>query len=171
MRPPAKINPWLTARKMLNWLENAPDEDSYKRRHAIWLTHTDKLHARKVAEILGVSSQAVWSWISQYNKFGPQGLERTGRGGRRWAFLSLKEESQLLKPFIKKAQSGKPPEAAQIKQKIEKKLGKTVSMSYVYRLLQRHQWADKIAQSGPNAANQKRVNDYLKMARPWLRDG
>lgn len=167
MRPPAKIKAWLTVQKMFNWLENAPDEDSYKRRHAIWLTHTDKLHARKVAEILGVSTQAVWLWIAQYNKSGPQGLERTGRGGRRWAFLSREEEIEFLKPFLKKARSNKPPETAQIKCLIEKKLGKKVSKAYVYSLLQRHHLSSIIAQSKINQPVSADSDSFKKLSQPW----
>ena len=111
MRPCARIKPWQSIEKMFQWLQDAADESSYKRRLAIWLTHTGKLHAGKVAEILGVSTQAVWLWIRQYNNAGPGALERKGRGGRCWGFMSLQKETELLKPFIRKARSGYPPKA------------------------------------------------------------
>jgi len=167
MRPPAQIKPWLNVQDMYNWLENATDEDSHNRRHAIWLTHTDKLHARKVAEILGVSIQAVWLWIKQYNDFGPQGLERTGRGGRRWGFLSLEEETEFMKPFVKRAQSNKPPETAYIKGLVEKKLGKKVSKAYVYSLLQRHDIDSIIAQSNINTTAPADSDSFKKLSQPW----
>ena len=150
---------------MFNWLQNATDEDSSKRRRAIWLTHTDKLCARKVAQILGVSTQAVWLWIAQYNKSGPQGLERTGRGGRRWAFLSREEEIDLLKPFIRKARSNHPPQTSVIKQVIEKKIGKKVSRAYIYSLLRRHHWSSIIAQSKINLSAS--ADTFEKLSQPW----
>ena len=55
MRPPATIRDWLSIDRMFQWLQEAPDEASHRRRMAIWLTHTGRLHAAKVAEILGVS--------------------------------------------------------------------------------------------------------------------
>lgn len=167
MRPPAKIKPWLNVQEMYNWLENAPDEDSYKRRHTIWLTHTDKLHARKIADILGVSIQAVWLWVKQYNESGPQGLKRKGRGGRRWGFLSQKEEAEFMKPFIQRARSNKPSETAHIQALIEKKLGKKVSKAYVYSLLQRHDIYSIIAQSKISTAISTDADSFKKLSQPW----
>ena len=71
MRPPAAIKDWLTAEQMLDWLSDAGDAESLQRRLAVWMTATGKLHAHHVAAMLGVSLQAVWLWIGQYNKHGP----------------------------------------------------------------------------------------------------
>ena len=170
MRPPASIKPHLSINEMFQWLQNASEEDVHKRRMAIWLTHTGNLYAKQVAKVLGVSLQAVWLWIRQYNDQGPSGLERAGRGGRRWGFLTSDQEAKLLSPYIRKLRNGVVTSPSEIKKVIEQKLGKAVSMSYVYRLLQRHQWAEIIAQSSPIAADRERVDDYLKVTRPWLRN-
>jgi len=154
---------------MFQWLQNAPDEASHKRRMAIWLTHTGNLYAKQVAKVLGVSVQAVWLWIRQYNADGPSGLERAGRGGRRWGFLAPEQEAELLAPYLRKLRSGVVTSPSEIKKAVEEKIGKTVSVPYVYRLLQRHQWTEIIAQSSQSAADQKRLEDYLRVAQPWLR--
>lgn len=169
MRVPAHIKSWLSVEKMFRWLQNAPDETSHKRRMAIWLTHTGRLHAPKVAEILGVSTQAIWLWVRQYNTHGPKGLERKGRGGRRWAFMTPQQETELLKPLMKKISSSSTPKAIQIKQLVEKKLGKTVSKPYIYRMLARHNWYDKIAQSQTPAKTSTLTDDFQKFSRPWLK--
>ena len=171
MRPPASIKPHLSINEMFQWLKNAPDEASHKRRMAIWLTHTGHLYAKQVAKVLGVSVQAVWLWIRQYNDQGASGLERTGRGGRRWGFLAPEQEAELLRPYIRKLRDGVITSPSKIKKVVEHKLSRTVSMPYVYHLLQRHQWAEIIAQLGPSAADRERVDDYLKVAQPWLRGG
>jgi transposase len=169
MRIPAHIKPWLSVEKMFGWLQNAPNEASYKRRMAIWLTYTGKLHAPKVAEILGVSTPSIWQWVRQYNTYGPKGLERKGRGGRRWGFMSLHEESELLKPMMKKASLSNPLKATQIKLLVEKKLGRKVSKPYIYRMLSRHGWYDKIAQSRLPAKHSIHHDDFQAISRPWLR--
>ncbi len=169
MRPAAYIKPWLSTEKMSQWVQDAPDEASYKRRTAIWLTHKDRLHANKVARTIGVSTQAVWLWIGQYNTKGPAGLERKGRGGRRWGFMNPKQEAELLKPFMRKTRSGHPPKPEDIKKIIEKTLGTEVSMPYVYRLLQRHGWSGIIAQSKLIRKPSSLEDDFQKLSRPWLR--
>jgi transposase len=170
MRPPAKIQPYLPIEKMFKWLQDAPNEAAYKRRMAVWLTHTGKLHAPKVAQILAVSTPAVTVWIRQYNLLGPEGLQRKGRGGRRRAFMTIQKEAQILAPFIKMAKSGNIPKTPEIKQAIEKTLNKKVSLPYVYRLLGRHGWNEIIAQSRRETSKISVSDDFQKLARPWLRN-
>jgi len=170
MRPPAQIKPHLEIDKMFQWLQNAPDEASYRRRMAVWLTHTGNLHAPIVAKALGVSPQAVAAWIRQYNKLGPDGLKRPGRGGRRHALTTPDKEAQILAPFIKMAKSGRIPKTPQIKLAVENALGRKVSLPYVYRLLARHGWNEIVAQSGQKDTVTKQIDDFQKIARPWLRN-
>jgi hypothetical protein len=48
----------------------------------------------------------VWLWGGQYNKEGPEGLARQGRGGRRWSLLPWSKEEALLETFEKRALAG-----------------------------------------------------------------
>ena len=137
MRPPASIKAWLTIEEMFTWLQNARDHDQYQRRMAIWLTHTGRLHARIVAQALGVATQTVWLWIGQYNTHGPSGLDRVGRGGRRRALLSRVEEIKIIQQARKNSRPGRSV-TKRIKQLAEHKLRRPVSLSYVYHLLARH---------------------------------
>ena len=170
MRPPARIKSWQSIEQMFQWLQAASEQSAHKRRMAIWLTHTGRLHANKVAQILGVSTQSVRLWIDQYNRLGPDGLDRRGRGGRRWGFMTLQQETDLLKPFIQKAQQGQSLKAAAIKPIIEKKLGRKVSLPYVYRLLNRHGWGRVIAQSQLKDSKTEGIDNFQKIARPWTRN-
>lgn len=171
MRQPGRIEPHLSVEKMFQWLQRAPDQSSHKKRMAIWLTFTGKIHAPKVAEILGVSTQAVWLWISQYNSKGPDGLKRKGRGGRRWAFLSREQEAKILEPFLKRARLGNFARAAEVKPVVERALGRSVSMSYIYRMLRRNGWSEAIAQSHPVAKSATKEYDFRKISQPWRREG
>lgn len=170
MRPPAEIKDWLPIGQMFQWLQEAPNEAAHKRRMAIWLTHTGNLHAHQVADILGISTQAVWLWIRQYNQAGPAGLQRHGRGGRRWGFLTAQQEAELLAPLTRKARAGHPPKPAAIRQIIQEMLGRPVSMSYVYRLLSRHNWADTLARSRPRKAPRSSPETFAEFSQLWQRD-
>ena len=170
VRPPAEIKDWLPIDQMFRWLQEAPDEAAHKRRMAIWLTHTGRLHAHKIAGILGVSTQAIWLWIRQYNRHGPDGLVRNGRGGRRWGFMTPEQEATLLDPLMQRARAGHPPTPRAVKLLVEEKLGHTVSLSYVYRLLRRHRWADLLAQSRQSQAPHTDSDTFAELAKPWRRE-
>lgn len=140
MRPPASIYPWLSTEQMQAWVREAPDKPSYQRRLAVWLTHVGGLAAHAVAEFLCASKQAVWLWISQYNRQGPEGLDREGRGGRRWAYLSVAQEQALLESWQQQAAGGEVLTAKQLHARLEKAAGRKISLGYVYGLLHRHGW-------------------------------
>lgn len=140
MRPPAHIEPWLSSEALQVWVRDARDKASYQRRLTIWLTQVGRLPAHRVAESLCVSTAAVWLWISQYNRQGPEGLQRTGRGGRRWAFLSWEQEQRFLQKGQQAAARGEILTAKQLHARLEKITGRRLSLGYVYRLLHRHSW-------------------------------
>ncbi len=167
MRAPAEIKNWLTPQAMDQWVQDAPDSAARNRRMAIWLTCRDRLHAHEVARRLDVSTQAVWLWIHQYNEKGPDGLLRKGRGGRHWGFMTTDEEIELLNPFLQMARSGQITKPNVIKAVVEKHLQKSVSMSYIYRLLRRHGWAEILAQSHANKVQERSHVDFETLANPW----
>ncbi len=74
----AKLVHWLSNIELLEWLRQAKDKQEYQRRVAIWLTHLRHFPAHQVANMLGVSTQAIWLWISQYNHHRPRRIETTG---------------------------------------------------------------------------------------------
>ena len=140
MRTPSQLSPWFSQEELLAWVQEAGDKAGYQKRLAIWLTYSGPFHAGEVARFLGVSKQAVWLWIGQYNKLGPEGLERSGRGGRRWGFLSPEEERDLLAGLAERASRGDVVTALHLHADICKRVGKKVSMAYVYKLLHRNEW-------------------------------
>lgn len=125
---------------MISWVQQAPNREAYQKRLAIWLTVIGPFYAHEVAQMLCISRQAVWLWISQYNKNGPDGLERQGRGGRRWSYLPWVQEQALLKSFEESSAKGEFITVKQFLPEIKKLTGKEVSLSYVYKLLYRHNW-------------------------------
>ena len=168
MRPPAAIKSWMSSGKMKRWVAEAPDEDASKRRLAVWLTHVEKLHAHEVSERLGVSVQAVWLWVSQYNREGPVGLDRKGRGGKRRGLMTASQEKKILQPFLRKARAGRPARAAAIKKAVEEELGKAVSFPYVYALMSRHGWSKAIAESHFLPPSEE-DDTFTKLSTPWRR--
>jgi len=139
MRPPAQLKPWLSPEELAVWVREAPNKDAYQKRLAVWLTHLRR-PAREVADLLQISLPSVWLWVGQYNRQGPGGLVRRGRGGRRWSYLSTEEETELLRAWEERALRGEVLTASHLLPEVEQRVGKKVSLDYVYKLLHRHQW-------------------------------
>ena len=140
MRKPALIHPWLSEKGLEAWVRKARSCEEYQKRVAIWMTRTGPFPAHRVASLLVVSKQAVWLWVSQYNRQGPDGLQRRGRGGRRRAYLSLTQEAALLKRLQRRAERGEAPKAREVQEEVSKVIRKKVSISYIYRLFERIEW-------------------------------
>jgi transposase len=139
MKMPAQISPWLTDEQLAKWVREAPSQDAYKKRLAIWLTRKGPFHAHRVSDLLQVSKQAVWLWIKQYNSGGPESLDRKGRGGRRRAYLSLEEERRLVDRLQQRVAKGQARKAKELLPEVLAAVGQNVSVAYVYRLMQRHE--------------------------------
>lgn len=134
------VEAWLSELELLEWLRSAESRGAYQRRLAVWVTYLHRWPAHQVATLLGVSTPAVWRWLGQYNDQGPAGLTRQGRGGRRWAFLTLAQEQELLGALQAEAGRGRVLTAKQLHGRIQRAVGQPVSLDYVYRLLHRHGW-------------------------------
>jgi transposase len=140
MRRPALIHPWLSEKKLEAWVRTARSREEYQKRTAIWMTLTGPFPAHRVASLLVVSKQAIWLWVGQYNRLGPDGLQRQGRGGRRRAYLSPTQEAALLASLKTRAKRGKAPRAREVQEEISKVTRINVSISYIYRLFERIGW-------------------------------
>lgn len=164
MRPPAQLVSWFSPEEMAVWVRESPDKEAYKKRLAIWLTHL-RHSAPEIADLLQVSTPSVWLWVKQYNRQGPEGLNRQGRGGRRWSFLSWEEEEALLQCWEERALRGEILTAPQMLPDVEQAVGKPVSLDYVYRLLHRHQWRKLGPRPRHLKANRELQEEFKKNSR------
>ena len=140
MKMPARIQPWLSPEEMAQWVREADRLDAFKKRLAVWMTLRGSFHAGRISDLLQISKQSVWTWVKLYNLNGPKGLERKVRGGRRRAYLSEEEERALVSKLQELVASGQARRAKELLPEVLKAVrDQSVSVTYVYRLLQRHQ--------------------------------
>jgi transposase len=166
MKEPARIKQWMTVEELAVWVREAASREAYQKRLCVWLTQVKSLHAWEIADMLQVSRQAVWLWIGQYNKSGPEGLVRRGRGGRRWSLLPWAQEQSLVRSLEKRALRGEILSAAQILGEVQARVGKEVSLAYVYRLLHRHGWRKLGPRPRHVKANREAQEEFKKNSRP-----
>ncbi|MFQ5540220.1 MAG: winged helix-turn-helix domain-containing protein [Candidatus Binatia bacterium] len=166
MRRPAQIKQWMSPEELAVWVREAPSKEAYKERLAIWLTYIGPYHARQVADMLQVSKQAVWLWVGRYNKHGPQGMQRKGRGGRRWAYLSLEEEAALLRSLEERAAQGEILTVPQILDEVRTAVGKKVSLAYLYKMLHRQGWRKLGPRPHHTRVDREKQEDFKKTSPP-----
>ena len=94
----------------------------------------------ETAAAIGVSR----GWACQLrNRFmkarGPSKIDNP-RGGRHRSHMSIEEEEAFLFPFFEKAKTGGILVVSEIKESLDKRLGRPVALASAYNLLHRHGW-------------------------------
>jgi transposase len=166
MRRPAWIKPWLSPEDLQTWVREAQTRDELQKRLAIWLTHSGPFTAHHVAALVGISTPTVWQWVGQYNRLGPNGLARVGRGGRRWAYLTPHQEAAFFEKLRQRAQQGDILNTRRIQIELCSATGKKVSRAYVYRLLGRHHWHKSARSLDQVKSSSTRQGEFKTIPRP-----
>jgi transposase len=125
----------------------------------------DPTPAREIALHVGVGKGTVHNLISDYNRFGPEIVERTGRGGRRNAHLTPEEEAEFIGPFVDMAQRGQIVRGAQIGKLLEERVGYPLHHSIIYRLLDRHGWRKVVPRPFHTNAKKEIQEEFKKNSR------
>jgi transposase len=164
-----RITPHLTLEEVKQKLHAATAPWLRQRWLVIYTAMLDPRPAAEIASQLGVSRPFVAKVSSLYKRFGRQGLETVGPGGRRNEYLSKDEEAAFLAPFLERAAQGQIVTAKLIRQAFEQRLGHTVDESTIYRLLQRHQWRKLMPRPHHPEANPDEQATFKKTSVRWSR--
>lgn len=162
-----RVAPHLTLSEVKQKLDAATRPWLRQRWLVIYTALLDPRTAAEIAGQIGVSRPFVSKISSLYKRFGPQGLETVGPGGRRNEYLSQDEEAAFLAPFDERAAQGEIVTAKLIKQAFEQRLGHEVDESTIYRLLQRHQWRKVMPRPSHPEADPKAQEAFKKTSVHW----
>jgi transposase len=121
-------------------LKSAGTKEEFQRVQAVLLRMKFGLRASEIAETLNMHTASVWRIHARFFNEGGGIFKSKEHGGRHRENLALKEEKQLLEPFLKTAERSGILIVSRIKKAYENKLGRSVPESTVYRMLERHGW-------------------------------
>ncbi len=121
-------------------LEEIRDFSNFRRLQAVWFRAAKNMTAPEIEELTGLTVQSIRQIQSEYFRIGISAFQKPMRGGRRHQNLTLREEKELLKPFFEKAQASGVVVVSKIKNAYEKKVGRRVHKTTIYRMLKRHGW-------------------------------
>ena len=139
MRPKTKL-PEGTLTRMLELSKRATNAAELRRIQCIIFRVRDDMDALQIAQTVGLHASTVRNIHSAFLREGDAALKLKPKGGRYHENLPVKEEKAFLIPFLKAAEQGGILEIGPIKRVYEKKLGRKVPASTIYRLLHRHGW-------------------------------
>lgn len=127
------------ARKLLKAARTA---DQLRLAQAVLLPLELGLSIEQTAKAIGRSSTATCTMRTRFSKVqaGEQLAPRSKRQLRNRAKTELAHEKKILDEVLTRAADGGVVTIPQIKPAIEAKLGKTLALSSLYRMLRRHNW-------------------------------
>lgn len=113
-------------------------------------------HSEDIGPMVGFHPQYVRAVWRRYKKEGERALlgERRGQSRGR-AFLTKLEEEDFLRPFFEKAGRGGILMVEPLKRDYEKKVGKAVHFTTVYKMLARHSWRKIVPRPSHPRADQE----------------
>ena len=148
--------------EIIRKMKETTNKDCYRRYQCVLLAiDNPEMTAEQIGQITLYSTSRVWSIHSEYRKNGLDGLV-DGRGGRYHQNMTPEEESKLLEDFKEESKSGKLVVAGKIKLAYEKKVGKEVAESTIYRMLHRHGFRKIIPYKRHPKSNQEEQEAFKK---------
>lgn len=100
--------------------------------------------AEVIAPLVNLSVHSIYKIVERYNRDGAASVACRAKGGRKRSLLSIKEEEALFRSMEQMAARGLIKTANDIRNVVERKVGRSVSDDYLWDLLNRHGWKKKM---------------------------
>ncbi|MDR2113000.1 MAG: winged helix-turn-helix domain-containing protein [Candidatus Accumulibacter sp.] len=156
MRPPIPIpeerQAELRAFRKRKWAGN-----ELQRFLCVWLRVKQGLNGPVIAKIIGWNVATVRMTQRDFIRRGVSALEEVRRGGRRRELMSEEEERAFLAGFERSGEKGDILVVNELKAALEKRVGRPVHKTTVYRMLHRHGW-----RKHPRRRHRKPVPEVLE---------
>ena len=120
--------------------KNSTKKYETKRLMILRLVAVDKIKTKDIAKMVGYNKASINNIVSRYFKEGLASMIGENRKGGNKRYLSENESAKLLKTFEKQSDSGHMLVISDIKKAYEKKIGKEVPCSTIYRMVARQKW-------------------------------
>ncbi len=122
-------------------LAKARTVDELRQAQAVILPLEHGFSMEQVADVLGISRGWACKLRMRFIRSGGEQKEpKPKRGGRRRENMSREEEEAFLAPYFEKAARGGILVVGEIKQALDKRLGRRTALASTYNLLHRHNW-------------------------------
>jgi len=134
----------------------------------VWLRVEQDMPATEIARAVGLHEVTVRVIQRDFIARGKDAFISEKRGGRHRQLMTFEEEEGFLKGFLEAAGDASLLVVSEIKAALEKKLGREVHKTTVYRILKRHGWR-KLAPRPKHPKQDKEAVDAFKKRATWKR--
>ena len=123
----------------------------------------------EIAKQTGYNPRYITTLMGQYKNQGIEEYIRIKQTSHR-RNLSEEREAEILAGLEEKARAGETLTVTEIKEALDKEVGKESSPNYVYRVLHRHGWRKVMPRSKhPRAASQEEQDSSKKLKRNTMK--
>ncbi len=122
------------------------------------------LTLEETASIIGVSKVWACRLRSEFIRSGGELCTVRPRGEGSRKILTFDEESELLAPFFSMARSGGKLVVSDVRNEVQRKLGRSVALTSVYNMLHRHGWRGLNRRRSPRGAGGEGSEGRLRRA-------
>jgi transposase len=155
-----------TAKELLSKARTA---DELRQAQAVVLPLEFGFSMEQTAAIIGVSK----GWANQLRmqfirSGGRKDKKKLPHGGRRRENMGYEEEVAFLAPFFERAGKGGILVVGEIKQELDKRLGRTTALASTYNLLHRHNWRKLAPDTRHPKADTEAQEEWKKNSRNLL---
>ncbi len=159
----------LTNTELQQKLVDSRGSNDHSRWQILYMIQIGNQHvAEVIATLVNLSIHSVYKIVERYNVDGAASIPTKAKGGRRRALLSIDEEQSLVRSFEDLAGKGKLKTANDMRNIVEKKVGRAVSDDYLWDLLHRHGWKKKMPRPHHPKRSLQEQEDFKKNSpRSW----
>jgi transposase len=132
----------------------------------VWLRLMHDMTTEMIAKTIGWHVNTVRFTQKDFINRGVTALTELKRGGRYHALMSEEEEVAFLSQFVEDGGKGLILTANDIKEELEKHLGRNVHIATVYRILHRHGWRKVVPRPQHPKRDKEAAEAFKKGASP-----
>jgi len=144
-------------------MRNCKKANAYRRLEAVALRGEGKKN-EEIGPMTGFHPDWISKLVSRFCNEGLQALLDDGRKGGNHQNLSDDQEEALLKEFNEAAAAGQIITPAEIKKRYDELLGRKTKPTFIYAVLQRHDWRKVMPRSKhPNKASDEAIEASKKL--------
>lgn len=119
-------------------LSKTKSKREFERILCVWLKIALSLNSKQIGIAIDWAPASVRRIQARFAKEGIDCFAIRSTGGRRRENISMERERWILAKFVRQAKRGSALNVRQIRQAYELSAGKAVSLSTIYRLIERH---------------------------------